>query len=103
MQTLNFNKDVLIQIHRNHVLTETLGDTCEIRLTSYLTETVVQIQANVQTLQNCYILTIQDSLTTLGMNARMELLGGDGSVIYTSDVFILHPAESDDITPIESM
>lgn len=92
MITIQTRNDLLIQLHKSQ-LSGYLGDSCNVEITGF-NGTVAMLSASVQTLTNCYILTILDAspLETLGLNASMKVLGSFNVVLYRSKVQLFIPS-----------
>ena len=87
--------DNIFQIHRNQ-LQAVLPTSVTLRFVGGTDERVKQIQANVQTLSNCFLVLVKESLNGVEQTARMTILVGTEPV-FESDVNIIKGQENDAI------
>lgn len=87
MITLQTDKELLIQIHKNQISTP-LQSTCLIRLTNSISNNKsIEVTATVENLSNCYILTITEAVNSIGSNALLEIFDNT-KLAFRSETFI---------------
>jgi hypothetical protein len=89
MITLYTNKNTLIQLHKTEVASP-LKSSCFVRVKASLGDKETILEASVQELEFCYILSITENIDVNSLNATLEVRLDADSIepVYTSNLAI---------------